>query len=90
MRDATRLARKGILGLKPYVPGKPIEEVQRELGLKEIVKLASNENPNGPSPEAIRAIKAELESIYQCTGGHDYGGKRVRQHHLYDRGGIRK
>jgi len=65
MRDATRLARKGILGLKPYVPGKPIEEVQRELGLKEIVKLASNENPNGPSPEAIRAIKAELESIYQ-------------------------
>jgi histidinol-phosphate aminotransferase len=65
MRDVTRLARKGILGLKPYVPGKPIEEVQRELGLKEIVKLASNENPNGPSPEAIRASMPELENIYQ-------------------------
>jgi histidinol-phosphate aminotransferase len=65
MRDVTRLARRGILDLKPYVPGKPVEEVQRELGLKEIVKLASNENPNGPSPEAIRAIEPELENIYQ-------------------------
>jgi histidinol-phosphate aminotransferase len=65
MRDVTKLARKGILGLKPYVPGKPIEEVRRDLGLKEIVKLASNENSNGPSPEAIRAIVAELENIYQ-------------------------
>ncbi len=65
MRDVTKLARKGILDLKPYVPGKPIEEVQRDLGLKEIVKLASNENSNGPSPEAIRAIMPELENIYQ-------------------------
>jgi len=63
MRDATKLARKGIVHLKPYLPGKPIEEVQRELGLKEIVKLASNENSSGPSPEAIRAIGAELDHI---------------------------
>ncbi len=63
MRDVTKLARKGILRLKPYVPGKPIEEVQRELGLNEIVKLAFNENSSGPSPEAIKAIEGELNNI---------------------------
>ena len=65
MRDVTKLARKGILNLKPYVPGKPIEEVQRELGLKELIKLASNENSNGPSPEVIRAVEAELGNIFR-------------------------
>jgi histidinol-phosphate aminotransferase len=43
--------------LKPYVPGKPIEEVQREYGLTDIVKLASNENPLGPSPRAVEAMR---------------------------------
>jgi histidinol-phosphate aminotransferase len=42
-----------IKSLKPYVPGKPIEEIQKEFGLKEIFKIASNENPLGPSPKAI-------------------------------------
>lgn len=42
--------------LKPYVPGKPIEELERELGIKDSIKLASNENPVGPSPMALRAI----------------------------------
>jgi histidinol-phosphate aminotransferase len=65
MRDVTKLARKGILDLKPYSPGKPIEEVQRELGLKDLVKLASNENSIGPSPEAARAIEAELGNIFR-------------------------
>jgi len=65
MRDVTTLARKGILSLKPYVPGKPVEEVQRELGLRELTKLASNENSNGPSPEAIRAIEADLDNIFR-------------------------
>jgi histidinol-phosphate aminotransferase len=65
MRDVTRLARKGILDLKPYSPGKPIEEVQREFGLKDLVKLASNENSIGPPPEAIRAIEAELGNIFR-------------------------
>ncbi|MCX8048664.1 MAG: histidinol-phosphate transaminase [Methylohalobius sp.] len=51
-----------ILGLHPYQPGKPIEELARELGLdhRAIVKLASNENPLGPSPKAIMAVKAVL------------------------------
>ena len=59
----TKLARRGILELKPYIPGKPIEEVQRELGLKELVKLASNENSTGPSPEALKAIEEDLDNI---------------------------
>ncbi|MBC8027425.1 MAG: histidinol-phosphate transaminase, partial [Steroidobacteraceae bacterium] len=41
--------------LSPYVPGKPIEELQRELGIGNIIKLASNENPAGPSPRALAA-----------------------------------
>jgi histidinol-phosphate aminotransferase len=45
-----------IARLRPYVPGKPIEEVQRELGLTDIIKLASNENPLGPSPLALEAL----------------------------------
>lgn len=46
-----------IESLIPYKPGKPIEETKRELGLTDVVKLASNENPLGPSPKAIRAIQ---------------------------------
>ncbi len=65
MRDVTKLARKGIMRLKPYVPGKPIEEVQGEMGGKELTKLASNENSNGPSPEAMMAIEAELGNIFR-------------------------
>lgn len=57
------LARKGIQDLKPYVPGKPIEDVQRELGLTEIVKLASNETSIGPSPLAVEAVKREAGNI---------------------------
>ena len=41
------IVRKNILNIKPYVPGKPIDEVKREFGLKDVVKLASNENPYG-------------------------------------------
>ena len=44
---------KHILALKPYEPGRPIEEVERELGLAGTIKLASNENPLGPSPAAV-------------------------------------
>ncbi len=52
---------KNILNVNPYVPGKPIEEVKREFGLKSVIKLASNENPYPPSPKVIKAIcKAAL------------------------------
>lgn len=47
--------------LKPYIPGKAIEEVKRELGLDEIIRLASNENPFGPSPKAVQAMQLALQ-----------------------------
>lgn len=53
-----------IARLVPYVPGKPIEEVQRELGLQDVVKLASNENPLGPSPKALEAIAATVPKLH--------------------------
>ena len=49
--------------LRPYVPGKPIEEVQRELGLTDVIKLASNENPLGPSPHALEALAAAAGGV---------------------------
>jgi histidinol-phosphate aminotransferase len=55
------LPRDALTSLRPYAPGKPIEEVQREFGLERIVKLASNENPLGCSPLAKKAIAAEME-----------------------------
>jgi len=63
MKNEKILVRKGVLDLSPYIPGKPIEEVKRELGLKEVIKLASNETSIGPSPLAIEAIKKEVENI---------------------------
>ncbi|GFP22216.1 histidinol-phosphate aminotransferase [Candidatus Hakubella thermalkaliphila] len=50
-----------ISALRPYIPGKPIEELERELGIKNSIKLASNENPAGPSHAAVRAITAGLK-----------------------------
>jgi len=63
MEKEKSFVRKGILELKPYIPGKPVEEVKQELGLKEVIKLASNETSIGPSPLAIEAIKKEIENI---------------------------
>ncbi|HQP10765.1 MAG TPA: histidinol-phosphate transaminase, partial [Candidatus Omnitrophota bacterium] len=50
------IVKKTILKVKPYIPGKPIEEVKRELGVSDVIKLASNENPYGPSPKVLKAI----------------------------------
>ena len=51
-----------ILSLKPYVAGKPLEELEREYGIADAVKLASNENPLGPSPMAVKAIQRALKN----------------------------
>ena len=65
-----RLVRKNILKIKPYVPGKPVEEVKRELGIKGgVLKLASNENALGPSAEAVQAIKGALRGINRYPDG---------------------
>src|SRR3989344_6636190 len=49
--------------IRPYVPGKPIEETRREYGLKRVIKLASNENPMGPSPKALEAARKQLKDL---------------------------
>lgn len=56
----TRLARQCVLARKEYVPGKPVEEVRRELGISDIIKMASNENPLGASPLALEAMIDEI------------------------------
>ncbi len=60
---ASEMFRKELASVKPYVPGKPIEDVKREYGLDTVQKLASNENPLGPSPLAIEAMQGELEHL---------------------------
>ena len=58
--------------LKSYKPGKPIEEVQRELGLDDIIKLASNENPLGPSPKALSAIQNSMIESHRYPDASGY------------------
>lgn len=57
------IVRENILKVKPYTPGKPIEEVERELGLKDVIKIASNEHFEGPSPKALKAVRNSLSKI---------------------------
>jgi len=61
-----------ILSIKPYVPGKPLEELEREYGIKKSIKLASNENPLGPSPMAVKAIGSALEKLNRYPDGSGY------------------
>lgn len=69
-------------GLIPYSPGKPVEEVERELGIKGAIKLASNENPLGPSPLALRALKEALPECHRYPDGGGYYLKRGLARHL--------
>jgi len=70
------LVRQSMLGVKQYVPGKPIEEVQRELGLKEVIKLASNENCMGPSPKAIEAVRKNLANVNRYPDAQSFALRR--------------
>ena len=63
-RGFSELAVQGVKGLKPYQPGKPIAELEREYGVRDIVKLASNENPFGPSPVAQQRIVADQRVVF--------------------------
>ncbi len=62
-----------IASLKPYSPGKPLAELERELGIREAIKLASNENPWGPSPKALQVLEHAAASLhrYPDGGAHD-------------------
>ena len=66
------LTSKEIEKLVPYPPGKPIEELERELGISGSIKLASNENPLGPSPMALQAIRDNLNKINRYPDGSGY------------------
>jgi histidinol-phosphate aminotransferase len=70
------LAVPGVRGLKPYQPGKPIAELAREYGLSDIVKLASNENPLGPSPRALGAIASAAAELARYPDANGFDLKR--------------
>ncbi len=61
-----------ISSIKPYVPGKPVEELERELGISGSVKLASNENPAGPSPMAVKALRKGISDLNRYPDGDCY------------------
>lgn len=67
--DVRHLVPEWIRTLTPYPPGKPIEEVERELGIRDSIKLASNENPLGPSPKAIAAVAEALPRLHLYPDG---------------------
>ena len=72
MIDLCDLTPSYIRNIAPYQPGKPIGELQRELGLSHIIKLASNENPLGPSPKALAAIEATLPEVALYPDGNGF------------------
>ncbi|NPV27820.1 MAG: histidinol-phosphate transaminase [Firmicutes bacterium] len=82
MTKITDLVRPNILQIKPYVPGKPIEEVERELGITNVIKLASNENPLGPSPKAVAAMKQAVEKVNLYPDGACFYLKQALAAHL--------
>ena len=77
--DYQSLAVKGVQALSPYQPGKPIDELARELGLEpsDIIKLASNENPLGPSEKALAAARSALSDLCLYPDGNGYELKRA-------------
>ncbi len=80
--DLKSLFRPGILASQPYTPGKPIEEVQRELGLDDIIKLASNENPEGPLPAVVAAIRRAALELNRYPDAACSGLTRLLAQHL--------
>lgn len=70
--DFLSLATAGVQGLTPYQPGKPVDELERELGISDIVKLASNENPLGPSRKALQAIEGSFDQLCRYPDGSGF------------------
>ena len=70
--DFTELAAPGVRALHPYLPGKPVAELEREYGISNVIKLASNENPFGPSPLAVKAAAAVLAEVSRYPEGSSY------------------
>ncbi len=82
--DYQALAVDGVQSLSPYQPGKPIEELARELGQEpdEIIKLASNENPLGPSPVAMAAAREALDEMCRYPDGNGFTLKTALSRYL--------
>jgi histidinol-phosphate aminotransferase len=71
-----------IEAIVPYPPGKPLEEIERQYGLKNAIKLASNENPFGPSPKALQAIQNAMTGLHRYPDGSGYYLVRaLAEHH---------
>jgi histidinol-phosphate aminotransferase len=79
--DFIGLAAEGVRALRPYRPGKPVEELQRELGLERIVKLASNESPVGPGPAALDAVAACAAGLARYPDGNGFALKSALASH---------
>jgi histidinol-phosphate aminotransferase len=84
--DYFALALPSVQALQPYVPGKPIEELQRELGIADIIKLASNENPLGFSARASEAIQKSLTEGSRYPDGNGYGLKKALVDYYSEKG----
>jgi histidinol-phosphate aminotransferase len=70
--DFFQQATLGVQGLHPYQPGKPIEELKREYGIKKVIKLASNENPLGLSQSVLEAVQADLINLTRYPDGNGF------------------
>ncbi len=77
-----RYGNRAVLTLEPYQPGKPIEELTRELGITDVVKLASNENPRGPGSAVRDALAKAANSLSRYPDGSGYRLKRALGEHL--------
>lgn len=76
------IVKKNILDIEPYEPGKPIEELERELNISHVVKMASNENPLGPSKKAIKAMKKAISTANRYPDGNCYYLKEALSRYL--------
>ena len=75
--NVKNLVRPWLHSLEPYPPGKPIDELEREYGVSDSIKLASNENPLGPSPRALAALQAALGDVHRYPDGSCYHLRRA-------------
>ena len=82
------LAAPGVRALQPYQPGKPVEELEREYGISNAIKLASNENPYGPGPLAIAAASAAIKGLSRYPDGSGYRAGRTAREETPARPGL--
>lgn len=80
-KDYLDLANAAVAELVPYIPGKPVEELERELGISDSIKLASNENPLGASPKVTEALKKGLEELHLYPDANGFYLKSALSEH---------